>query len=56
MAEEGEDDGGFTIVDFKAVFEDEATANAGKENERRSRGAERQEQGPRNAAKEGQRA
>jgi hypothetical protein len=33
MAEEGEDDGGFPIVDFEAVSEDEATANAGKEND-----------------------
>jgi hypothetical protein len=33
MAEEGEDDGGFPIVDFKAVSEDEATANAGEEND-----------------------
>jgi hypothetical protein len=30
MAEEGEDDGGFPIVDFEAVSEDEATANAGQ--------------------------
>jgi hypothetical protein len=30
MAEEGEDDGGFPIADFKAISEDEATANAGK--------------------------
>jgi hypothetical protein len=33
MAEEGEDDGGFPIIDFKAVSEDEATANAGDEND-----------------------
>jgi hypothetical protein len=33
MAEEGEDDGGFPIVDFDAVSEDEATANAGDEND-----------------------
>jgi hypothetical protein len=33
MAEEGEDDGGFPIIDFKAVSEDEATANAGEEND-----------------------
>jgi hypothetical protein len=33
MAEEGEDDGGFPIVDFDAVSKDEATANAGDEND-----------------------
>jgi hypothetical protein len=33
MAEEGEDDGGFPIIDFEAVSEDEATANTGKEND-----------------------
>jgi hypothetical protein len=33
MAEEGEDDGGFPIVDFEAVSEDEATANTGDEND-----------------------
>jgi hypothetical protein len=33
MAEEGEDDGGFPTIDFEAVSEDEATANAGKEND-----------------------
>jgi hypothetical protein len=33
MAEEGEDDGGFPIVDFEAGSEDEATANAGEEND-----------------------
>jgi hypothetical protein len=33
MAEEGEDDGGFPIVDFKAVSEDEITANIGDEND-----------------------
>jgi hypothetical protein len=33
MAEGGEDDGGFPIVDFEAVSEDEATANAGEEND-----------------------
>jgi hypothetical protein len=33
MAEEGEDDGGFPIADFEAVSEDEATANAGEEND-----------------------
>jgi hypothetical protein len=32
MAEEGEDDGSCPIVDFKAVSEDEATANTGEEN------------------------
>jgi hypothetical protein len=33
MAEEGKDDGGFPIIDFDAVSEDEATANAGDEND-----------------------
>jgi hypothetical protein len=33
MAEEGEDDGGFPINDFEAVSDDEATANAGDEND-----------------------
>jgi hypothetical protein len=33
MAEEGEDDGNFPIVEFDAVSEDEATANAGDEND-----------------------
>jgi hypothetical protein len=33
MAEEGEDDGDFPIIDFEAVCEDEATANAGDEND-----------------------
>jgi hypothetical protein len=33
MAEEGEDDGGFPIVNFEAVSEDEITANAGDEND-----------------------
>jgi hypothetical protein len=33
MAEEGEDDGNFPIVDFEAVSEDEATANASDEND-----------------------
>jgi hypothetical protein len=33
MVEEGEDDGGFPIIDFEAVSEDEATANAGDEND-----------------------
>jgi hypothetical protein len=32
MAEEGEDDGDLPIVNFDAVSEDEATANAGDEN------------------------
>jgi hypothetical protein len=32
MAEEGEDDGDLPIVEFDAVSEDEATANAGDEN------------------------
>jgi hypothetical protein len=33
MAEEGEDDGDFPIVEFDAVSEDEATANVGDEND-----------------------
>jgi hypothetical protein len=33
MAEEGEDDGGFPIIDFEAVSKDEATANASEEND-----------------------
>jgi hypothetical protein len=33
MVEEGEDDGGFPIIDFEAVSEDEATANSGDEND-----------------------
>jgi hypothetical protein len=33
MAEEGENDGGFPIADFEAIFEDEATANTGEEND-----------------------
>jgi hypothetical protein len=33
MAEESEDDYGCPIVDFEAVSEDEATANAGEEND-----------------------
>jgi hypothetical protein len=33
MAEEGEDDGGFPIIDFEVVSEDEATANGGNEND-----------------------
>jgi hypothetical protein len=33
MAEEGEDDGGFPIIDSEAVSEDEATANTGEEND-----------------------
>jgi hypothetical protein len=33
MAEEGEDDGNFPIVEFDAVSEDEVTANAGDEND-----------------------
>jgi hypothetical protein len=32
MAEEGEDDGDFPIIEFDAVSEDEATANTGNEN------------------------
>jgi hypothetical protein len=31
MAEEGEDDGNFSIVEFDAVSEDEVTANVGDE-------------------------
>jgi hypothetical protein len=33
MAEEGEDDGDLSIVNFEAVSEDEITANAGDEND-----------------------
>jgi hypothetical protein len=33
MAEEGEDDGDLPIVEFDAVSEDEAIANAGDEND-----------------------
>jgi hypothetical protein len=33
MAEEGEDDGDLPIIDFDAVSEDEATANAGDESD-----------------------
>jgi hypothetical protein len=33
MAEEGEDDGDLPIVEFDAISEDEATANAGDEND-----------------------
>jgi hypothetical protein len=33
MAEEGEDDGNFPIVEFDAVSEDEVTANASDEND-----------------------
>jgi hypothetical protein len=33
VAEEGEDDGDLPIVEFHAVSEDEATANAGDEND-----------------------
>jgi hypothetical protein len=33
MAEEGEDDGDFPIVEFDTVSEDEVTANAGDEND-----------------------
>jgi hypothetical protein len=46
MAEGGEDDGGFPIVDFKAVPEDEATAIAGEEND-----ADREAQRARNRAR-----
>jgi hypothetical protein len=44
MAEEGDDDGDLPIVEFDAISEDEATANAGDKND-----ADRE-------AKEGQRA
>jgi hypothetical protein len=33
MAEEGEDHGDLSIIEFDAVSEDEATANAGDEND-----------------------
>jgi hypothetical protein len=33
MAEEGEDDGDLCIIEFDAVSKDEATANAGNEND-----------------------
>jgi hypothetical protein len=33
MAEEHEDDGNLPIIEFDAVSEDEATANAGEEND-----------------------
>jgi hypothetical protein len=33
MAEEGEDDGDFPIIEFDAVSEDEAAANAGDDND-----------------------
>jgi hypothetical protein len=33
MAEEGEDDGNFPIIEFDAVSEDEVTANTGDEND-----------------------
>jgi hypothetical protein len=33
MAEEGEDDGDLPIIKFDAISEDEATANAGDEND-----------------------
>jgi hypothetical protein len=33
MAEEGEDDGDLPIIEFDAVSEDEATANAGNKND-----------------------
>jgi hypothetical protein len=33
MVEEGEDDGGFPIIDFVAVSEDEATTNTGDKND-----------------------
>jgi hypothetical protein len=46
MAEEDEDDGGFRIVEFDAVSEDEATANAGDKND-----ADREAQRARNRAR-----
>jgi hypothetical protein len=33
MAEEGEDDGDFPIIEFDAISEDEVTANTGDEND-----------------------
>jgi hypothetical protein len=33
MAEEGEDDGNLSIIEFHAISEDEATANTGNEND-----------------------
>jgi uncharacterized protein YecT (DUF1311 family) len=33
MAEEGEDDGDFPIINFETISEDEITANAGDEND-----------------------
>jgi hypothetical protein len=46
MAEEGEDDGDLPIVKYEAVSEDEATANAGDEND-----ANREAQRTRNRAR-----
>jgi hypothetical protein len=46
MAEEGEDDGDFPIAEFDVVSEDEATANAGDEND-----ADREARGARNRAR-----
>jgi hypothetical protein len=46
MEEEGEDDGGCPIVDFKSVSEDEATANTGEGND-----ADREVQRARNRAR-----
>jgi hypothetical protein len=46
MAEEGEDDGDFPIIEFDAVSEDEVIANAGDEND-----ADREAQKARNRAR-----
>jgi hypothetical protein len=46
MAEEGQDDGDLPIVEFDAVFEDEATANVGDEND-----ADRESRRTRNRAR-----
>jgi hypothetical protein len=46
MAEEGEDDSDLPIVEFDAVSEDEATANAGDKND-----ADREAQRTRNRAR-----
>jgi hypothetical protein len=46
MAEEGEDDGDLPIIEFDAVSKDEATANAGDEND-----ADREAQRTRNRAR-----
>jgi hypothetical protein len=46
MVEEGEDDGDLPIIEFDAVSEDEATANAGDEND-----ADREARSTRNRAR-----